>query len=383
MQDKRIVRAAVSAVFLLCCVLLTGCGSGGSIYSNFRALEELEPVGTLGIDRSMGGLTVSAAAEQGGDSSPALLKQTGADLQLGLEALQNYAGERRLFFAHTRYFVIGEDYAADGIGEILDYVERDVNPRMGTELFVLRDGRAAELLTDCTNATALLASIARDTALDGSSHVSSIRDTAVALSEYGAAVVCALRAETTAGSVFSEEPETTVLADGYAILKNGALCDFCEGTEAQALGFLAGYPGTVTRAVSAEGMDITAELLRSGTPDIRFSETPGGYRAEITLRLNAAVSTVRPSPEETALPDEALLCDRISALVSGDVTAVLQRAAALNADFLGLSGILRTASGAEPPPDFLQNTEFTVRVETAVTHSYDMTAPLGMTGGGT
>ena len=360
-------------------MLLTGCGG---IYDNYRALEELEIVGTLGLDRDLHGLTLSAAAgRDGAGQTPAVLRRSSPDLRQGMEALQDFAGDRQLFFAHTRYLLLGQDYAADGIGAVLDYVERDLHTRMGTALFVLRDERAETLLSSGGDVTALLASAVRNARQNGSSRVSDLRSTAVALSEYGAAAVCALRTETTAGSVFSEAPERTAYPDGYAILRSGALAGFLDGGTAEVFGFLAGYPGTVTRQFhDGDGAAVTLELQRSGEPEFRVSGTAETPVVEAFLTLNAALSAV-DAPEPVTMPDVSALCRRAENEVSGDAEKVFSEMQALDADFLGLGGTVRRALGNAAQEGFPGNAEFRVRVEVIMDHSYDLTAPVTAGGG--
>ena len=56
--------AKLMAPALVLALLLTGCGMGGSIYSNYRALEQLRPVEILGVDADTRGVSVSAAAKK-------------------------------------------------------------------------------------------------------------------------------------------------------------------------------------------------------------------------------------------------------------------------------------------------------------------------------
>ena len=379
MQLRRRLRPSLLFLFSVLS-LLSGCGSGGGIYANYRSLSELETVSTLGLDRASDGLILSASADRGGEeSAPTVLCRHGQDLRQGLDALQHYAADRQLFFAHTSFLLLGDAFARDGIGQVLDYVERDVNTRMAAKLFVLRDARADALITAGGDVSALLASVVRDTKSDCSSHVSDLRSIAVSLSEYGAAAVCALRMTPTEGSVFSDGAERIAVPDGYAILRDGALAAYVDGTAAEALSFLAGRPGAVVREF-AEG--VTLELRRAGSPSFHVRETADGLSAEVTLRLNAAYSVVDTPGQDRALPDATTLEARVSAAVKEDAESVLAVSRALNADFLALGKLVRRRIGPAAQKDFLQRTEFHVNVEVVMDHSYDMGAPLNVSGGG-
>ena len=379
-QNKTIFASAALLSLLLC-----GCSSGKGIPANYRAIEDLQTVQTLGIDRDAdGGVTLTAAVGKAGDSgSPAVLRRSGRSIPEAIDSLQDYTERGQLFFAHVRYLVLGQDMAVSGMNEVFDYVERDVHTRMGTELFVLRDGRAEDFMravADGDAITNLLDAVKRDTTLRGSSHVGSIRNAAVALSEYGAVPVCALRAVSTEDSIFSDAPEQTVVPDGYAILRNGALVSFIGGGDAEALSLLTGNLGTVSRSIP-DGAGGTVTLELSGSAAISVSEPT---LTEITLALDAVIAAV--DAPDAPVTDAAYL-ETLSAAVSAEteeqVLRVLGLSKSLDADFLPLAPALRRRTGRTTlRSDWLQEMEFRLHTETVMAHSYDMREPLEMEGDG-
>lgn len=381
-KTQRRFSAAGAAVLLS--LLLSGCGGKG-IPANYRAIEDLQTVQTLGIDLDAdGSVTLTAAVGKAGDSgSPAVLRRSGRSIPEAINSLQDYTERGQLFFAHVRYLVLGQDMAAFGLDAVFDYVERDVHTRMGTELFVLRDGRAEDFMqavADGEAITNLLDAVKRDTALRGSSHVGSIRNAAVALSEYGAVPVCALRAVPTDGSIFSDAPALTVVPDGYAILKNGALVSFVSGGDAEALSLLTGNLGTVSRSIP-DGAGGTVTLELSGSASISASEPT---LTEITLSLDAVIAAV--DAPDAPVTDAAYL-EKLSAAVSAEaeeqVLRVLGLSKSLDADFLPLAPALQRKTGRTTlRSDWLQEMEFRLHTETVMAHSYDMREPLEMEGDG-
>ena len=379
---RKLYKTAVPMILLAS--LLSGCGGGRGIYANYRAIEELQTVQTLGIDLSAdGGVTVTAAVGKAGDSgSPAVLRRTGRSIPEAIAALQDYTERGQLFFAHVQYLLLGEDMAALGLDAVFDYVERDVHTRMGTELFVLRDGQAGDLMgamADGEKITDLLASVKRDTALRGDSHVDSLRTAAVALSEYGAAAVAALRPVPTEGSVLSDGAAFTAVPDGYAILKDGVLVSFVSGEDAEALSLLTGNLGTVSRSIPDGGGTVTLEL--SGSAAFSAAEPT---LTEIDVHVDAVIAAV--DAPEAPVTDAAYL-DRLSAAVSSEleesVLRVLELSKSLDADFLPLAPVMKRKTGRTIlPEDWLQGMEFRLHTETVMAHSYDLGKPLRMEGNG-
>ena len=374
---RKLCCGALAAALALC---LGGCGLERSIYANYRALEELRTVRAMGLDREPDGaltITVAADAAEGSDQ-PTVLSHSGSSILPTLELLQDDTGQGQLFFAHTQYLVLGQAEAEAGLGPVLDYFERDVHTRLGTALFVLREGSARTLfesLEDSEHVSALLASIQRDTRLRGDSHVSNLRETAVALSEYGAAAVCALS--------LTDGDGAAAVPDGYAILRGGMLAGFLSGNEARALSLLNGTLGTVARTETPDDAGSVSFALSGGAADYSLQRTAAGT-PRLSVRVN--VDAAAAAADGGGMPDEEALA-RFRAELTGqlreEIARVLDYARTLDADFLGLAGVLRRAgSGAlTQTPGWLQTLEFDIAVNCTVTHSYELGRPLPMDGG--
>ena len=104
------------AAVLVLAALLTGC-SGGSIYSNYRELEQLMVIQTLGFDRTSDGVRLSASsgsdsaggggggesgAEQSGSAGVARLAAEAPSFTLAEEKMQDYSAREDLFLRTRR-----------------------------------------------------------------------------------------------------------------------------------------------------------------------------------------------------------------------------------------------------------------------------------------
>ena len=357
---------------------LSGCGLGRGIYANYRPVEDLQPVLTLGLDA---GPVLSAAAAPTPGGSPTILRRAAASIPSGLDALQQRTPRGQLYFAHAQYIVLGQSFAAGGVDAVLDFIERDIHTRMGAQLFVVRGGTAEALITGSGadwNVGDVLATVAAETEKRGDSHVFDARETAVALSEYGGALVCALKTVDTAGSVYSPAPGRAAVPDGYGILRDGALIGFLDGTQAQAASLMCGVLGTVTREISLGGGTVTLEL-RCGAPEIGLSDGVLFVRAAPSAVIAGADAAVPLSDADTS----DALAAALNAALQAELTQVLARAQAENCDFLALQRALRR-QGFDPaalPADWLTSLPVRVEVRSEVRRSYDMTARAGTDGG--
>ena len=371
----------VAAVLSL---LLSGCGTGRGIYSNYRAIEELQIVQTLGADSAGGRLVLSAAAGRPrSGAAPLILRRAARGIPQGMDALQERTPRGQLYFAHTQYLVLGQAYAGGGLEEILDFVERDIHTRMGALLFVVRGGTAEALITGSGeewDVSDVLSTVKAETDRRGSVSVFDVRETAVALSEYGAALICALKSVETEGSVFSVPAGRAAVPDGYGILKSGALVGFLDGGQAEAASLLLGRMGTVTREVSVGGGTVTAEIS-CGSPEITLDRSAAG--APLLIVRAAPTAVIAASDLPLAEIGDAALTAALNETLQADLLRVLVRSQEENADFLALGRALRM-QGVDPaslPPDWLTSLLLQVRVETLVRHSYDLGPQVGTDGG--
>ena len=384
MKRFRLSRLIAAALALS---LLSGCSLGRGVYSNYRPLEELRLVETFGLDLDGDGLLLSASALPDA-SGGAVLSARAAALAPGLEALQDRAVRGQVFFAHTQYLVLGQSYAEAGVGGLFDYVERDIHTRMGTGLFVVRDGTAASLVTGAGadwDVSGVLASVRRETAARGDSHVFDLRETAVELSEYGAALVCALRIVSSSGGVYDVQPGLAAVPAGFGVLKDGRLIGFLDESEALAASLLRGTLGAVPVLLpDGSGGAVTVEV-RCARPELRCSRTADGkLLLEIAAKPEAVIAAADGGADVTDASALEAMTAALNARVRDAIAHTVSRAQAMDADFPAFGRALR-CSGVDPaalPPDWLRTLAVRVTADTTLTRSYDMGAPAGMNGGG-
>ena len=374
---KRIV---ILPPVLALALLLSGCGGGRGIYANYRAIEELQTVQTLGLDQDEQGRTVALAGmSTSGEEPSAILRRSGDSLLLAIRSLEDYTDRGQLFFAHTRYVLLGRARAEAGLGPLLDYTEREPLTRMGASLFVLKNGTVEDLLAevgDGNKISDMLESVRRNTELWAGSHVTDLRGTAVALSEYGAALVCALTVSPTEDSVLSEGPAKIPVPDGYGIIKGDTLVGFLPAEQGESLGFLLGYPGVVNRRVPVEGGgSVTLALHGAG---VEFHPHWGAATPVLEIRLSLLAVIAEADDVDVPItqgPVPEVLAAAVSAQVTEELEQVLERTKALDADFLALARQLRLR-GIDPGENWLQNVTLRVSVETVIDNSNDLREPV-------
>ena len=88
---------------------LSGCKS---IYNNYKEIEQLLVIQTMGLDTQGGGVLLSLASAAGSNgSSPRRLQSGGESITTAMERIYNYSYEEQLFLSHVGQLIIGEDAA--------------------------------------------------------------------------------------------------------------------------------------------------------------------------------------------------------------------------------------------------------------------------------
>jgi len=142
-------KAVLSILFLSLIVFATGCW-------NRRELNELGIVVGLGIDKSgdqyeisvqvVNPSEIAAKTVTAGRLPVVTFSMKGRTIFEAIRRLSSLA-PRRLYFAHIRILVLGEELARDGIGKSLDLISRDHEFRTDFYVVVSKGTSAKEILS--------------------------------------------------------------------------------------------------------------------------------------------------------------------------------------------------------------------------------------------
>lgn len=376
-------RAVRLHIIIICISLLSGCG----VTADLRDVAELQPIQTLGYDRSGGIVTLSASTGRGpAELRAAVLRGSGDTITEALSALRSSSEREDLFFAHIRYVVVGEEAARQGIGELLDWFERMPQTRLDVPLFITEGGEASALFEgqdeDGYEITSVLLSLQRDAERQGLVLCTTLGETARALSEHGCALCCAVRAEKNGEHVPTAPESITAVAAGAALLQGDALTAFADGEAARGLALLTvpegngsltvpdGQGGHAAVTLTKRRTELTAAFLPDGTPELT-----------VTLRCRGALSEV-----DSALPERELrkaLDEGFPAALASAARAAVEFLRNNGADGLGMERRFRRIDGDRCAGlVFPEDVRFRLRVEAAVERSFDLSAAENLHGEG-
>lgn len=350
-------------LFLFLSLLLSACAP-------VRPIRELRIVETMGCDLAAGGTALSIAA-----AKPRLrLTQEAASLRLAMDRLRDQAASGALFFAHTRYLLIGRAMAETDLAPALDLMARSADMRLRTPVFLLTNADAAEAVQtgdEERNVTKLLAALEADYAQQGGGAVFSCAETLAALAERGAALAAACALE-----------ENTLRPSGYGILKDGRCVGRIAPPQAQGVNLLCGLGGHGD--VRLGDATVTLSACKTEIQPRWNGDTLAGLK--ITLRLRAALTETDGRRDDTAEAARARLEAALAGTVQGWCEGILRQSQALGADFLDLAGHIRRDNPskwnriAQEWSAILPELPWTVTVEATLDRTLDLEAPVPLGG---
>lgn len=346
---KRMTALCLSVILLF----LSGCSNAGTVYSNYRELEEMELILSMGFDAAGDQLRMSVSggsskSDGKGSPSPATRMVTnGSTVTEAMETLQDHAVKEELFYAHTQYVLVGEDCAENELGRILEHLETAHGVRASVPLFIIRGDTAEHLILHCggenTDITEVLHSIIRDSKRRGDGHPFSCGEIISSLEEYGAALAMALKTQPTQqAQPDTEEGLVSPLPDGYAIVKNNTIVGYISNEDARGVNLLMEQPGIGSVTVWDASCGYLSLALTKCKVHLRPVWGPDGSVSGIRAEIDASAYL-----KEVELPeqiDQASVLKALERQLEKWVKNVLQKMSDTEADFLGIGRKLRMQS---------------------------------------
>ncbi len=344
------IKKLVSAVLALSLLALSGC-SGGSIYSNFREIEQLVVVQTMGFDSTKDGVKLSissgdtgssggGSSEGGGSSggkSTLRMSAEAASITSAQEKVQDYSPKEQLFFGHVDYIVLGRSALDGGVEPYFDFIERSSSLHLDIPVFAVSDSEASELLLNVggkdTDATSALRSVERNLELRGDCYIFSAAEIAADMNTNGAALICCVRcADAKEADKEAEEGEKTALPDGYIIINEGKAAGHIPYEMAGGVNILKNKAGPIS--VVLDGATVQLDKCGCTIKPVFGSGKLEGL--DIKIKATAALEEVSKGTNTAEL--EALLSEKLKSWVS----FVLDSAVSSGCDFLQLGSSLET-----------------------------------------
>ena len=416
----------LSLLITMCALpALSGCSS---IYSNYREIQQLMVVQTMGIDREKGGVQVSmAAAAEASGGGPRRMSAQGSTITAAIDRAYKLSYEEEIFFSHVNHLLVGEAAAEEGLDAFLDYVSQSPTMRIDIPLYIVRGSTANQAVMEVGDSSKgiseVMQTVHESFASPSNSRVFTVADTINSLLRYGSALVCAVECVPSSESVSpgkaeseqqssgqsvqggegqsaqqgeeqkpqaeegqngqdktqGENPLMAVPA-GYAVIRDGKLCKFIEPEEAAAVGLLTGsLPITDITVTDRNGKDASLEL-NQGSAEITPVWGGKGQLKGLNIQAQVSASVLETDNWQQGNSNEYInhLTAQLESAVSQRLSSLLRTSMKLKADFLGLAGQAERKSPenyrlmSQRFSELLPGLELQITVSGQLSHTNDM-----------
>lgn len=326
------------SIILLSALLMfsTGC-SQSSLFSNYRPIEQLKLVHTMGFDLHEDGLELSVCSGEQDGQGLTRLSCTGKNISDCLAKLQSYSEKTELYYSHNRYVIVGEDYARQGLEDIMQYLESSTQLRSDLPLFIVKGGTAKELVLHSGGKEQgvhdVMEAVLRDCEQQGSGYPFTCGDIGSFSAEYGSALACALSVTKTKDTdPTAEDDETTPVAAGYAVIDMGKLADYIDRDTARGVNLLIGELATqpITLTVSGQPVSLRFTKIKTALEPV-FGDT--GVMTKLTINLQAEASLEETEGDRHI--DRERLNRSVSNIIEQWMNEILMTMRETQCDFLG------------------------------------------------
>ncbi len=392
MTENRIKRTAITMAVIMT-VLLSGC-SRLTIYSNYKEPDNIVVIRTIGIDYDNGKVSVTCCTGMGLDGEePMTFTARGETLAEAVADMKNGYMRQEPIFSHTEHIIIGSEAADRGIGSVLDYVARDVQMRMSTNIFILKDGTAEEAITKCTGKTSsasdMLTSIKAEAPEAGEGYVFTGEDIMSALAGKGCALIQAVSLVDSPELSSENEEAKALVPDGFAVMREGYPASYTNEMQTVGILYLIGEMKSMMMDVKdSEENTVTLLMTREKMkfkPLERDGTTVGAdISCDITLNVEEVGGPVQLYSDE----ERRILEKRCGELVLSQITAAIELSKSMNIDFCGIgkkveqnSPYLFREIGERWETDYT-DMEIGVTVHSKIERTYDIGDNVNLTGDG-
>lgn len=408
----------LSLLIIMCALpALSGCSS---IYSNYREIQQLMVVQTMGIDREKGGVQVSmAAAAEASGGGPRRMSAQGSTITAAIDRAYKLSYEEEIFFSHVNHLLVGEAAAEEGLDAFLDYVSQSPTMRIDIPLYIVRGSTANQAVMEVGDRSKgiseVMQTVHESFASPSNSRVFTVADTINSLLRYGSALVCAVECVPSSESVSpgksasaqgggeqnaqqgeeqnpqqeegqnaqdKTQGETPLMAvpAGYAVIRDGKLCKFIEPEEAAAVGLLTGsLPITDITVTDRNGKDASLEL-NQGSAEITPVWGGKGQLKGLNIQAQVSASVLETDNWQQGSSNEYInhLTAQLESAVSQRLSSLLRTSMKLKADFLGLAGQVERKSPenyrlmSQRFSELLPGLELQITVSGQLSHTNDM-----------
>ena len=383
---KRIILLTICVAFFL-----SGC-SGATIYSDYRELETLELIRTVGIDVTENGIKLTVGTGVGIDGTSTRVYQKESDtLSRALDELQRDFVKEDAFFAHTEHIVIGEEAAKKGIQGYLDFIAREMEMRLSTNLFVVVGASAEEAIVSVAGeksaAADMLTALREDVTLLSEGYVYSSGDVIINLAREGHSLVMAIEVADSNEVATDVSSEKVLVPAGYVVLRDGKTLGHIDSELAGGVGIFTGKMDNERIVVSdGDGGKITLILTKTKlkiNPEYKDKEIKS-VNLEIDMFLS--IDEVETNTDISSDSVRKYLAKQVEQQERERQEGLIALARELDTDFCNIGRKIemkmpvKFAKLQTQWEDAFADMTFNININASIVRTYDLNNPIGVGG---
>lgn len=382
--------ASIILATMMAAMSLSGC-SNTTIYYEYREVEKLELIRSLGVDLEDDEVSVTACNGLGlSGAKPKIIHKKAKSIAAALDIMQNNPSGREPIYSHTDHMIIGEDAANKGLAGYIDYVSRATEMRADTNLFVVKEGTAEKLLEETagesTAASDMLQSLEMNLYKLGEGFMISCGELAANLARHGSSLVLAVKL-VESDEADKESGGKMIVPAGFGIIKDGKLIDFLPEELAHSVCVVTGNKVTGNIIVKDRNEGRAVLSYNSIKSEIKPVFNNGKLESiSIKIKCNLNIEELMNEMDLFEGETRKMLALQVAEREKREAEELIYISQKTGIDFLHIGEIIQLKepvkfSGIEKEWEILfSNIKFEVSAEALLERTYDINDPINLYG---
>ncbi|HHU50178.1 MAG: Ger(x)C family spore germination protein [Caldicoprobacterales bacterium] len=345
------------------------------------------------LDQSEGGQTQQDGGGGEGKISPGskalITTAQGKTLFDAARNIQNNT-DKTLFWAHTKYFLIGEEAARDDIAKYIDFISRDHEFQLNGKVYIVKGTTAKDLMIKFNQSEFYIAdkleSLGRSYKLLGTSEELELVELMRFFDiHFGSARIPCIQLVDRESDKGQKAPD--IESDGYAIAADLKLVTYTGRDISRGVNLITNnIDSSIVTVKDLNGEDVSLEIIFSNTEAI--PHFTGDILEEVTLRTKVVSNLGEIQSQVPSIYEENIeyMEAQQSAILENEMRKVLEVVRESESDCLNICDMIRLRNPVKWHKiekrwnEILQYLKIHVEVESRIRRSYELDQPSGIKG---
>ena len=287
---------------VLVLTLLTGCDDR-ALLPYAREMGETALMRTVGLDAGEDGVVFTAATgSRAGGQEALVLSASGTSIPAAALAVQSL-GESYVYYGHADQLLVGEEQAARGLTELVDYLAREPQLGLASQMWVVFGGSATRAIEAAgeRGVAQRLEQLNTDGELGAANIGRSAAQLMAVLARQGSTYLPALVLQPAREGDGGQGGEQSLLPGGYAIVRKGKLVCRTDAEVSRGIELMEGKnAGNVVDVSLEDGskVSLVQDAARTVCRPVFLGDELTGLDVTCDLTVRVAQTGRRLKPEE-------------------------------------------------------------------------------------